>query len=306
MGNGYESYRCEGIFMKILLTGAAGQLGSHLCDLLPVKGHELLAFNSAELDISSREQVLTHTADQPEIIINAAAYTAVDKAESVQDKAFAVNETGVKNLIELAQKLKIPLINVSTDYVFDGSASEPYTEGHPTSPLGVYGQSKRAGEVLLEQSDVPFVNIRTSWVFSEYGSNFLKTMLRLGKERNSLSIVSDQVGCPTYAGDLAERICVILDYYSKKNELISGHFHYCGDHPVSWFDFAEYIFEVAEREGLISNAPYLAAIATEDYPTPAARPAYSVLNTERLRHEYACLPSDWKKATLKIITQAVS
>ncbi|WP_419810556.1 dTDP-4-dehydrorhamnose reductase [Bacterioplanoides sp.] len=289
--------------MKVLLTGASGQLGSHLREVLPVNGHELLAMDSASLDISSREQVLTCASDCPDVIVNAAAYTAVDKAESDVDKAFAVNEVGVRHLVELAKLLNIPLINVSTDYVFDGRASVPYVEDYPVSPLGVYGNSKRAGEALLESSDVLFVNIRTSWVFSEYGNNFLKTMLRLGCERDSLSVVSDQIGCPTYAGDLAVAINNILFYYSKNKTLTSGHFHYCGDQQTSWFGFAEYIFSIAKSNRVISMSPQLSPIVTKEYPTPAIRPLYSVLNTQKIRSTYGCIPSDWKSAANKVIAR---
>lgn len=292
--------------MRVLLTGASGQLGSHLCDVLPASGYDLLALNSASLDISSRDQVLARAADCPDVIVNAAAYTAVDKAESEADKAFAVNETGVANLIELAGLLDIPLINVSTDYVFDGSASEPYTEDYPTSPLGVYGESKRAGELLLESSSIPYVNIRTSWVFSEYGNNFVKTMLRLGKERESLSIVADQVGCPTYAGDLAKEIVRILDGYADEDQWVGGHFHYCGDQQVSWFEFADYIFSVAKCNGLISSKPALSPIVTKEYPTPADRPLYSVMSTEKIHSTYGCASSNWKVAIKLVINRLAS
>ena len=287
--------------MKVLVTGAAGQLGSHLCELIPAEGFELLAFSSQELDITSEQQVLTLASSEPAIIVNAAAYTAVDKAEVEFDQAYAVNEQGVANLVKLAEQLNIPLINVSTDYVFDGSAQEPYAEDQVTSPLGVYGKSKRAGEMILERSNCEFVNIRTSWVFSEHGNNFLKTMLRLGKARDALSIVADQRGCPTYAGDLARGICALLSYYQTNQALVVGHFHYAGDTEVSWFEFAKEIFSTAQSGSYLESAPALSAIATSEYPTPAARPAYSVLSSTRFQAAYGHAPSDWKVAIKTVL-----
>lgn len=287
--------------MKVLVTGAAGQLGSHLCEMIPAEGFELLAFSSKELDITSEQQVLALASSKPSIIVNAAAYTAVDKAEADIDQAYAVNEQGVANLVKLAERLNIPLINVSTDYVFDGSAQEPYTEDQVTSPLGVYGESKRAGEVILECSSCDFVNIRTSWVFSEHGNNFLKTMLRLGKDRDALSIVANQRGCPTYAGDLARGICAVLSYYQSNQALMVGHFHYAGDIEVSWFEFAEEIFSAAQSSAYLESTPVLSAIATSEYPTPAARPVYSVLSSGRFQAAYGHPPSDWGRAIKTVL-----
>jgi len=287
--------------LKVLLTGSSGQVGSLLQLKLEKAGFEVRSFDSKGLDISSTAQVLEQVSWNPQIIINAAAYTAVDKAEQEVEKAFSVNSKGVENLLALAKQCDCPVINISTDYVFNGQATAPYQVDHITSPLGVYGQSKRAGEELLEVSQHPYINIRTSWVFGENGNNFVKTMLRLGQDKENLSIVADQVGCPTYAGDIAAAIVTIVKRYRDSNEFIQGHYHFCGDIAVSWFEFAKHIFDVAARSGTLTKTPKLQPIPTSSYPTPAARPAYSVMDCSKLKQAYSISPSDWKSALEKII-----
>ncbi|MGI1669186.1 MAG: dTDP-4-dehydrorhamnose reductase [Neptuniibacter sp.] len=288
---------------RVLLTGAKGQLGSLLLEYLREAGCEVKGGDVGELDITDLESVMRNQDWSPDIIVNAAAYTAVDNAESEEELAYAVNALGVKNLLVLSQELKSPLINVSTDYVFDGQASSPYRVEEKTSPLGVYGRTKRAGEEFLEASDHSFINIRTSWVFGENGNNFVKTMLRLGKDRDSLSIVADQRGCPTYAGDLAKAILVIVHRYRNDGFFANGHYHFCGNEEVSWFEFAETIFEVANAAGVLKRRPTLTPIPTSEYPTPAARPAYSVLDCSKISGVYDIEPSDWNNALNKIIPE---
>lgn len=291
---------------KVLVTGAKGQVGSLLLDCLIAEGYEVKGCDYADLDITSLDSVMTALDWKPNIIVNAAAYTAVDKAESDQETAYAVNAEGVKNLLALAQKAQCPLISISTDYVFNGQSKEPYKVEDETSPLGVYGVSKRAGEEALEQSSHPFINIRTSWVFGENGNNFVKTMLRLGKERDNLSIVSDQVGCPTYAGDLAKAIKSIVASFEKDGAFEVGHYHLCGDEVVSWYEFAKEIFDRAVGLEEIEAAPHLSAITTSEFPTAAERPAYSVLDCTKLKDVYDIEPSNWKEALNKIIPMICS
>ncbi|PWC13400.1 dTDP-4-dehydrorhamnose reductase [Brenneria corticis] len=264
--------------MKILLTGAKGQLGRCFQDRLP-RDWQIWATDADELDITDIEKVERAIKQfQPDAIVNAAAYTAVDKAESEPELAERINVTGPANLAIVAGKQQIRLVHVSTDYVFDGKATQPYSETSPTNPLSVYGKTKLAGEQAVTKVALDAIIVRTAWVFSEYGNNFVKTMLRLAKERDTLSIVSDQRGCPTYAGDLALAIIGLLE---KKAE--SGIYHYCGNKEVSWFEFAEEIFKVAEQKSIVAKIPTLKSITTEQYPTPAHRPAFSTLACEKIK-----------------------
>lgn len=278
--------------MRILLTGKNGQLGRCFQDALIDSGHELFAYGSAELNVSDAEQVTRVVQKiRPDIIVNAAAYTAVDKAETDSENAYSVNATGPELLAREAADLDIPFIHVSTDYVFDGTAVKPYLPTEGTNPQGVYGASKLAGELAVAVAWDKSIILRTAWVFSEYGNNFVKTMVRLAKERDELSVVADQYGCPTYAGDLAKAI-VVLCQRIHAGETPWGVFHFCGDLPTSWHGFARAIFHMAHDKKLIERRPKLTAIATQAYPTPAKRPAYSVMQDARLAN-YGILPSDW-------------
>lgn len=269
--------------MRILLTGKNGQLGRCFQDAVAGSKHELFAFDASQLDITAAQQVFeVVTQVQPDVIVNAAAYTAVDKAETDVEQAYAVNEAGVKHLAQVAESLGIPVIHVSTDYVFDGLAVEPYKPSDQTAPQGAYGASKLAGEQALAQVATRYLVLRTAWVFSEYGNNFVKTMLRLANERDALSVVADQYGCPTYAGDLAKAILSLCDQYDQTGELAWGVHHYCGDLPTSWHGFARTVFAKGLEHGAIDKIPQLTAISTDQYPTPAKRPEYSVLNTDTL------------------------
>ncbi|MBE5215462.1 dTDP-4-dehydrorhamnose reductase [Pectobacterium sp. A535-S3-A17] len=281
--------------MKILLTGANGQLGRCFQDRLPTEW-EILATDTAELDITDLARVEEIVKDfQPDAIVNAAAYTAVDKAESEPELAEKINVTGPENLAVVANKQGIRLVHVSTDYVFDGNATEPYHEDSATNPLSVYGKTKLAGEQAVTQAAPETIIVRTAWVFSEYGNNFVKTMLRLAKERDTLSVVNDQRGCPTYAGDLAQAIISLLE----KNAA-GGIYHYCGDKEVSWYEFAKTIFSVAEQKAVLNKTPVLTSITTAQYPTPAHRPAYSTLAGGKIQTLGIPL-SDWQRALNKTI-----
>ncbi|WP_323665723.1 dTDP-4-dehydrorhamnose reductase [Pectobacterium punjabense] len=281
--------------MKILLTGANGQLGRCFQDRLPT-GWEILATDAAELDITDLARIEQVVQDfQPNAIVNAAAYTAVDKAESEAEHAERINVTGPENLAATANKQGIRLVHISTDYVFDGNATEPYNEDSVTNPLSVYGKTKLAGEQAVKKVSPEAIIVRTAWVFSEYGNNFVKTMLRLAKERDTLSIVNDQRGCPTYAGDLAQAVISLLE----KN-VEGGIYHYCGDEEVSWYEFAEQIFKVASKRNVISSAPTLTAISTGGYPTPAKRPKYSALDCLKI-NKLNISQSNWLKKINDII-----
>lgn len=279
--------------MRILLTGKNGQLGRCFQDVLKDTNHELFAYGSAELNIADAQQVETIIQTvKPDILVNAAAYTAVDKAETDSENAYLVNATGPELLAKQAAVLNIPLIHISTDYVFDGEAIEPYLPSDKTNPQGVYGASKLAGERAVIVACEKHIILRTSWVFSEYGNNFVKTMLRLAKERDELSVVADQYGCPTYAGDLARAILHICEQHDQGKPLAWGTYHYCGDTPTSWHGFARAIFQLAYNHNKIAHCPALTAISTQTYPTPAKRPVYSVMQDGKLA-DYGVKSSNW-------------
>ena len=269
--------------MRILLTGKHGQLGRCFYDVFLGTDPELFAYGSAELNITDAQQVADVVQQvKPDIIVNAAAYTAVDKAETDSDNAYLVNATGPELLAKQAADLDIPFVHVSTDYVFDGEAVEPYLPSDETNPQGVYGASKLAGERAVKATCEKYIILRTAWVFSEYGNNFVKTMVRLAKERDELSVVADQYGCPTYAGDLAKAILHICEQHEQNKPLAWGTYHYCGDTPTSWHGLARAIFANAESLGVIDQRPQLKAISSDQYPRPARRPAYSVMSTKEL------------------------
>ncbi|WP_394517376.1 dTDP-4-dehydrorhamnose reductase [Pantoea sp. SGAir0175] len=268
--------------MRVLLTGAYGQLGRCLLDRVPAEW-VLLACGSAELDITDRpavERVVKKF--RPDVIINAAAYTAVDKAETDRIRAMKVNAIGPENLAIAAHQQGARLIHLSTDYVFDGSKKTPYTESDLPCPINFYGLSKWEGEKRVFSVLPDAVVIRTSWVFSEYGANFVKTMLRLAETRSEISVVNDQCGCPTYAGDLAQAIITLASRAEA-----AGVYHYCGDVAVSWCEFAQAIFVAAQRDVLVKG------IGSAQYPMAAARPVNSVLNTVRIA-ALGVEASDWQ------------
>lgn len=267
--------------MKVLLTGANGQVGRCVQDVFAGSVHNLEPMDRNTLDITDGaavEEVVK--AIRPDVIINAAAYTAVDKAESEPELAYAINVAGPANLADAAAEAGALLIHISTDYVFDGRANTPYSEEDKTNPQGVYGQTKLDGEREVQRRCDRSIILRTAWVFSEYGNNFVKTMLRLGKQRSELGVVADQIGCPTYAGDIA-RACLSVCESNSRRVCDAGLYHFCGPEEMSWFEFASIIFEQAKVAGAIDSTPALRPISTEQYPTPAFRPAYSVLENAR-------------------------
>ena len=279
--------------MKILVLGSKGQLGQCLNDQLAITEHDVVYTSRGQIDIAEFEVTKAQMLKiSPDIVINATAYTAVDKAEEERQAADRINHLAVANISSICNQLDCWLIHVSTDYVFDGNSEVPYKEDNPTNPQGVYGDSKLKGEVAIEASGCKYLIIRTAWVYSEYGNNFLKTMLRLGADRDELSIVGDQIGCPTYAQDIAKSIVSILSCLNLKGSS-SGIYHYCGDEPCSWYEFARTIFLEAEVQGL-KTPSYVKSITTADYPTPAIRPAYSVLDCTKIESVFDVTRSNWR------------
>ncbi|MEZ9109837.1 dTDP-4-dehydrorhamnose reductase [Vibrio cyclitrophicus] len=265
--------------MKVLVTGANGQLGRCLRDRIAYFGFDAVFTDYGQLDITNFDAVNLFAGQYcPDVIINAAAYTAVDKAESEYDIAYAVNAEGPHNLALVASHMNIPLLHVSTDYVFDGYATTPYQSDSLTLPQSAYGETKLAGEKLVAEANDKHIIVRTAWVFSEYGNNFVKTMLRLGKERDEIKVVADQYGCPTYAGDLANALLLIVQELDRASTYTQyGVFHYCGDLPTSWHGFTRAIVDEAYTQKIIEIKPVVSPIPTSEYPTQANRPYYSVL-----------------------------
>ncbi len=290
--------------MKILITGAKGQLGRSLQERLNTQpGVELLACDRELLDISSDADVASClTRHRPDLLINAAAYTAVDQAESDQENAYKINATGPGILAKHCDRLGIPLTHISTDFVFDGSNTTPYREAASCRALSVYGQTKLEGEQLVRERHPQSLIVRTSWVFSRHGGNFVKTMLRLMSERESLRIVGDQRGCPTSAGDLADAV-IALSYKAINDPSLYGTYHFCNQGETSWYLFARTILQQATELGLIKNDCSLHSIATAEYPTAAERPAYSVLDTQKLSLALAESPRPWPDALYTLLTE---
>lgn len=270
--------------LNILLTGANGQLGQALMHLPDLSEKvQWIVTDYEELDITDPESVdsfITRTA--PDLIINCAAYTAVDLAEKEYEKALLINAKGPENLGAAAKMAGIPLIHISTDYVFSGQSWKPYVETDLPDPRSAYGKTKLAGEQALLKTGGKVVIVRTSWLYSEFGKNFFLTMLRLGKDRDSIGVVSDQVGSPTYAGDLARGLMRVVDRF-EEGRVWTDHpeiYHFCNTGTASWFDLTQAIMEIA---GLPCR---IHPLSTEQYPLPAARPAYSMLDTRKFRNVF--------------------
>ena len=291
--------------MKVLVTGSNGQVGYCLVQQLRQQNADFLAIDRDQLDITHRPAVWQTVLDyRPDVIINAAAHTAVDKAESEAEQAFAINRDGAAYLAEAAQQIGAAMLHISTDYVFDGQATQPYTETDATAPQGVYGHSKLAGEQAVLAACSRSIILRTAWVFGEHGHNFVKTMLRLGRERDSLGIVSDQHGAPTYAGDIAAALLHIAHHITQGKPTEYGIYHFSGKPYVSWYQFAEAIFQQAQQQGILANTPQLIAIATPDYPTPAKRPANSCLQLDKIQQAFGIPPSNWQQALTQLAPYA--
>jgi len=277
--------------MNILVTGSNGQLGSEIRELSPNYSYNFFFTDVNELDISKEEDIKKYVNEKNiDLIINCAAYTAVDKAEEEKELADLVNHNAVGFLANAAKEKNIPLIHISTDYVFDGKNYKPYIENDPVNPQGVYGLTKLKGEEAFKDSGASGIIIRTSWVYSSYGHNFVKTMLRL-KDRRELGVVFDQVGTPTYARDLAN---AILETVDKNREKIKNKkaeiYHYSNEGVISWYDFAKAIFEIENIDIKVNP------IESKDYPTQAIRPHYSVLNKKKIKNEFNIEIPYWRES----------
>lgn len=288
--------------ITVLVTGGGSQLAQCIQALAPqYSGLKFIFKTSSELDIANNAQIATvfSSSEAFDYCINCAAYTAVDKAESETEKAFEVNAEGVKHIAQACNRHQVTLIHISTDFLFDGKTSQSYSEVSLTNPLNVYGKTKLEGEQAIEQCLENYFILRTSWLYSEYGHNFLKTMLRLSKERNELSVVGDQIGSPTYAKDLAE---VILRLIKSRNNSY-GIYNYSNEGEVSWYDFAKEIFR------LNGSSITLNKIETKDCPTPATRPKFSIMNTDKISRLLSIKIPNWKvsleKAYSNLLKQKV-
>ncbi|CAH6795201.1 dTDP-4-dehydrorhamnose reductase [Vibrio chagasii] len=284
--------------MRVLITGCHGQVGTCLTEQLNQdENTTILALDREHLDITNQDSVNAVVSEfQPTIIINAAAHTAVDKAEEEVDLSYAINRDGPKYLAQAAQTIDAVILHISTDYVFEGSKVGDYIETDTTNPQGVYGESKLAGEIAVAQSCEKHIILRTAWVFGESGNNFVKTMLRLGQTRDALNIVGDQFGGPTFAGDIASTLIQIAKRITQGSEVEYGVYHYSGLPHVSWFDFADAIFDVAVKKKVLESKPTLTSITTDQYPTPAKRPSNSRLSNDKIMASFSIEASDWKAA----------
>ncbi len=281
--------------MKLLITGSAGQVGKELVLRAP-KDWTVLAVNRQQLDIADNlqvKQIVDHFL--PDVIINAAAYTAVDRAESEATQAWSANCEGAKYLAQAAKTCGARLLHISTDYVFSGDKTGCYNENDTTGPTGVYGQSKLAGEMAIAKACPEHIIMRTSWIFGAQGNNFVKTMLHLGRERTELSVVGDQWGSPTYAGDIAG-VLLNIAAQTRHAQPVWGIYHYSGMPYVSWAEFAATIFERACETGLLTHKPIIKTITTREYPTAARRPANSRLDCRKIDRMFTIKPSDWQAA----------
>ncbi len=288
--------------MKIAVTGAGGQLGRELCNRGRSRGNKILPLTRAEFDITDRFKVNEYIQKAgPDLVVNAAAYTAVDRAESEPDRAFAINRNGPANLAAACAAAGIPLVHVSTDYVFDGSKSGPYIETDPVSPLGVYGRSKAAGEDEVRKRLPEHLIVRTAWLYGLHGHNFVKTMLRLGRENTLLKVVDDQKGCPTNAADLAGAIIEMAEQLGR-GPVFWGTYHFCNQGEITWHGFALEIFNLARKAGQPLKVKEVRAITSAEYPTPVTRPANSVLDCSKLIENFDIEIPAWRESLARMMS----
>jgi dTDP-4-dehydrorhamnose reductase len=292
--------------MKVLVIGSNGQLGWELCRGGEKRGFDIVALDLPEFDITDPTEVKKEVSKAGvSLVINAAAYTAVDQAESEPELAYAVNRDGPAYLASSCVEVEIPLIHVSTDYVFDGSKKGPYLETDPVSPLGVYGRSKVAGETEVRGHLQEHIILRTAWLYGVHGQNFVKTMLRLGREKEVLRVVADQYGCPTFASDLSEAILAIAVQIFEGRDIIWGTYHYCGKGVTTWHGFAEKIFDLA-REHYSLMVKKVVPITTAEYPTPAKRPENAVLDCSLIKERFGINYRPWRESLARMIDRMLS
>jgi dTDP-4-dehydrorhamnose reductase len=287
--------------MKILVFGARGQVGHEVCRARWPARYQLLPFARKAIDITGSASVSeTLRRERPDLVINLAAYTAVDRAEREPEAAWAVNCAGAAHLAAACDESSAALVHLSTDYVFNGRKIDAYREEDAVDPLGVYGRSKEAGERAVRAALEQHVILRTAWIFGASGMNFVKTMLRLAGERPVLRVVADQRGCPTAAADIAAALIAIAEYIAR-GEARWGTYHFAGDAAISWHGFAEAIFESAVPQ--LAPRPKIEPIATEQYPTPAQRPMNSVLDCRRIEQAFGVSPSPWRASLAAVIQE---
>jgi dTDP-4-dehydrorhamnose reductase len=292
------------IARQILLTGGSGQVGTEIIRLAPA-GLEIVAPTRARLDLSSPEAIASLVASQPwAAVINCAAHTAVDKAETEVVAAWNANALGPAALAQATARAQIPLIQLSTDYVFDGTKGGAYVESDPVAPIGVYGASKEGGEQAVRTANPRHVILRTAWVVSPHGSNFVKTMLRLAATRSELKVVDDQRGCPTSATDIAQTVLTIAERMISAAGAPTGTYHFVNEGEATWCEFARAVFDMAAKHGV--SPPVVHAIPTSEYPTPARRPANSRLDTGKLRRDYGITPRPWTASVEEIVASLVA
>ncbi len=298
--------------MKILLLGKNGQVGFELDRSLQPLGQVYALDRHSNADGLCGDvanfDAMTHAFDQirPDIVVNGAAYTAVDKAETDTVQAELINHLAVKHLAELAKQHQALLIHYSTDYVFDGTGETAWTEEDSTGPINVYGQTKRQGELALEQSGANFINLRTSWVYGTHGNNFIKTMLKLGASRETLGIIADQIGSPTGASLIADITAqIIRQYQLNPTSIEMGHYHLAARGECSWYDYAKFIFDVAREMGADLKVKQVNAIGTADYPTPAKRPHNSRLNTSKLQRNFSLHLPHWQQGVRQVLGELI-
>lgn len=283
----------------VVIVGANGQVGQELQRASWPDGWSIEALSSADLDITDGAAVAALMAElAPDVIVNAAAYTAVDKAESEEALAFAVNASAVKSLANAADSVEAFLVHISTDYVFDGTKDSSYLESDPLAPIGAYGRSKAEGEKHADSANNA-VTLRTAWVYGALGANFVTTMLRLAGERDTIGVVSDQFGCPTSAADIATTIVRIAEQQRSSGPLPSRLYHLVSPDSASWFEVAEAVFASSSK----GYSGTLSAITTEQYPTPAARPANSRLGSDRLKDELGIQLPEWRDSLRTVVQE---
>ena len=293
--------------LRIAVTGAAGQVARSLAERASIRGVDVILVGRPDLDLAQEATVLPalRTA-RPDAIVNAAAYTAVDKAEEDEAAAFAVNAEGAGHVARAARGLGVPLVHLSTDYVYDGSGDAPWRESDPTHPLSAYGRTKKAGEDAVRDNAQRHVILRTSWVYSPFGQNFVRTMLRLAQTRDELRVVSDQVGSPTYAPDLADAILTVCANLvaGPQDPGRHGTFHCAGGGHASWAEVAQAIFARAAELG--GPTARVVAIPSSEYPTPARRPLNSRLDTAKLRRSHGVELPDWRDGISRCVTRLLA
>jgi dTDP-4-dehydrorhamnose reductase len=288
--------------MRILVAGGHGQVGRALAQLGKEQGLDLIALSRSELNITDAVSIsAAFNKHHPELLINAAAYTAVDKAESEPELAYAINAKGVGLLAEACAKSNIPMLHISTDYVFDGTKATPYTEMDQVNPLSVYGKSKEAGERILREKLNQHIILRTSWVFGEHGNNFVKTIVRLAKEREELNVVADQLGGPTSSEAIAEVLLHISSRFRFDLESKWGTYHFCQKPYVSWYEFAKSIIEDSINTRAIDHPVRVNPILSKDYSSAARRPKNSKLKTQKLTENFNFSIKDWYSYSKKVI-----